>query len=379
MWETAPKFQALIIFAEHRYYGSSRVFGDDDMSYPQYLSSEQALADYAVLITGLKKNLQTEHSAVIAFGGSYGGMLSTWFRYKYPHIVDGAIAASAPIWDFLGEHPAPNGQGFFEVVTNDASSLCQKNVRATWDVIFQMMNTNDFNTLTEAFSLCSPLETTDDVWKLLYWLEDAWSTMAEGNYPYPSSYLLMGDGELPAWPVSVACTHMEDVSQEIVHTDSNLELLNAMKNAVAIFYNNSGSVECFDIFTNVNNETSLDDYLWNNQYCSEIFMICCGTNGVTDMFWEEPFNVEEGIKSCQESLGVTPREYWFTVNFGGRNIKSASNIVFSNGNMDPWSAYGVKENLTDSLVAVIIEDGAHHLDLMFSNPNDPQSVIEART
>ena len=35
-------------------------------------------------------------------------------------------------------------------------------------------------------------------------------------------------------------------------------------------------------------------------------------------------------------------------------------------------------NLSDSLVAVIIPEGAHHIDLMFSNELDPPSVKQAR-
>ena len=32
-----------------------------------------------------------------------GGMLGTWMRIKYPHILDGMVAGSAPIWSYLGE------------------------------------------------------------------------------------------------------------------------------------------------------------------------------------------------------------------------------------------------------------------------------------
>jgi lysosomal Pro-X carboxypeptidase len=55
-----------------------------------------------------------------------------------------------------------------------------------------------------------------------------------------------------------------------------------------------------------------------------------------------------------------------------------TNVVFSNGLYDPWSSAGVKANLSDAMPAVIIDVGAHHIDTFFSNPEDPQSVTDAR-
>ena len=58
-------------------------------------------------------------------------------------------------------------------------------------------------------------------------------SQAMGNFPYPSTYILNGGGEMPAFPVRVACESMkaEDMSTR--------ELLPAFADSLGIFYNYS--------------------------------------------------------------------------------------------------------------------------------------------
>lgn len=91
LWDLAAKERALVVFAEHRYFGESIPDVNGMSQCMSYLSSEEALADYASLSNRMRREWGAEESAVIAFGGSYGGMLAAWMRILYPSAVDGGI------------------------------------------------------------------------------------------------------------------------------------------------------------------------------------------------------------------------------------------------------------------------------------------------
>jgi len=101
-------------------------------------------------------------------------MLSSWFRMKYPHIIDGAISASAPIWSFEGEQPPIDKNAFYKIITADASD-CENNVRETWNLVDEYGETKEGREiLTKSFSLCSSIENEEDITNLKYWLMTAW-------------------------------------------------------------------------------------------------------------------------------------------------------------------------------------------------------------
>ncbi|EFJ51337.1 hypothetical protein VOLCADRAFT_41600, partial [Volvox carteri f. nagariensis] len=376
IWEHAEEFGALVLFAEHRYYGKTQPLGPDSWSSdPTYLSVEQALADYSVLIWNITRTTGGEDSPVIAFGGSYGGMLAAWLRLKYPHLVTGAVAASAPVGAFPGV-PGWQPSKFWEVVTYDATASagavpeCSSNVRAAFGHVMALGRTATGRAaLGRLLRLCKPIEDEDAAVGVAYWLQGAFDAFAMGNYPYPSSYISDDPAHpLPAWPMRAACTRLAGRGLRA----SDL----ALRDAAGVLYNVTGRVQCYTVET-----SGPAAGPWDYQWCTELMaqLPYYPTNGISDMFWDQgPFDLEAINQHCEAMWGVRPRPFWSAITYGGLDYRYASNIVFSNGLYDPWSAYGVLTDISDSVVAVIIPEGAHHLDLMYSHPSDPPSVRAAR-
>jgi len=300
---------------------------------------------------------------------------------KYPGSVDGAIAASAPILAFHGQaNGFGDGEKFWQVVTRDASPAagsaekCVPNVRQAWKDLFAKGRTDTGRLeLARIFRLCGerPLQEEADVMRLALMHLNAWDTMAIGNFPYASNYLVFQQTQdptilLPAFPVRAACLHMSD------DFEKPEDRLAALRDAGAVFYNAS-NVQCFDLPTDPN-----FDGIWDYQWCTEMAPqeTYFARDGQNDMFWPFVQNMTTIREHCKSSFGVEPRETWIATEFAG--TAGASNIVFSNGLLDPWSSGGVMEDVSESAVAVVIGKGAHHLDLFFSNPEDPDDVKEAR-
>ena len=75
------------------------------------------------------------------------------------------------------------------------------------------------------------------------------------------------------------------------------------------------------------------------------------------------------------------------------SLKAATNIIFSNGLLDPWHTSGVLQSISSSLIAVVIPgmfshhlvilnlihaESAHHFDLRGPRAGDPIYVTQAR-
>ena len=509
MWTLGKKLGAHLVFAEHRYFGGSIPQLKGVPNCLAYCTSAQALADYALLVHHLKQNiLHAPNSAVVAFGGSYGGMLAAWARMKYPSSFQGAIAGSAPIWGFPSDHVQLDGSMI--PVTRAASTAggatdtCKNNILAAWPIMRQLGKTQEGRAmLVDAFDLCptstgsSPLPTPGSVEELIQYGHQPWFELAEGDYPFPSEYITFAvastPSPLPAWPVRVACTHVGvdvgielqgnvsdvhfdvvvDGGDQIIHVDWNAttmttkgqgnqaqqqqqqqqmsstlanspsvqKLMRGLSNSIAVWYNVSGSKQCYQLDSNVDassdassdasdatktisKTTNTTSFVVdraghaNNNVCTADTIpggnaagwgvICCNENlnlvntlvsGVgNDMFWPPsvyPRNwnrtqqIIDASAPCYESYaqqglyGVPrtsdPFSTWENVYYGGLDGPSqASNIVFSNGLLDPWTAAGVTTNISSSVVSVLLKLGGHHLDLFFPTNEDPPCAIEAR-
>ena len=81
-------------------------------------------------------------------------------------------------------------------------------------------------------------------------------------------------------------------------------------------------------------------------------------DGVKDMFEASAWNYTQFARDCHKKWNTMPRPDMADLMYGERRLQGASNIVFTNGLLDPWSsgelpANGSRPALLRSLVAFV--------------------------
>eukprot|EP00978_Attheya_sp_CCMP212_P030285 scaffold110730_cov59-Attheya_sp.AAC.8 len=414
IFESSVEFGALVVFAEHRYYGESNVVGAlDNQNDLSFLTVEQAMADFNTLTVHIRtKWSMSPDTAFIVFGGSYGGNLAMWLRLKNPNLWAGAIASSAtPLKHVLRE---TNGFALIETQAyGNVSLACPKLVRSGWTELYEQSSTPKGRIhVAQALGLCDPLPDVDVAEDVHGWVSGALETMVQYGYPYPTQFY----NPVPAYPFQVACYRMLQASTG----------LGALRAAINVYYNYTGQAgPCFDFDSSVVTEARMhwnrkgdlhrihlqdlrkrnrqelngidykearlltttpkqsdedEENAWEYQTCTEVYQPM-PTDGTTD--FEIPYapNQTAYFEHCWNKYDVQPRPNWEEMHFMGSNIGAGSNIFLTSGQLDPWRAAGIQETpkgSPDSIVVRIIENGAHHLDLRGGNPLDPPSVASIR-
>jgi len=212
----ADRWGALVVFGEHRYFGKSFPYPKSEAlksPFNKFLTVDNTLLDYASLLKMIRAQYGAENKAVIAVGGSYGGMLAAWMRMKFPHAVQGALAASAPIFYFKDAEGAPETK-FYEIATKDFGDVlpeeqCSNGIQEGFHDMFTVIKNNtalwdEFSTLMK---LCEGIDQAGDIDSLYNHISAGFMYEAMTDYPTEANFLR----PMPAWPVNVSCEFFKNV------------------------------------------------------------------------------------------------------------------------------------------------------------------------
>ncbi|KAL6061256.1 Thymus-specific serine protease [Balamuthia mandrillaris] len=360
---------ALLVALEHRFYGQSQPLPSTETANLVYLSSQQALADAAEFILWLKQQYNAVDSPVITFGCSYPGNLAAWFRLKYPHITLASVASSAPVLATLD---------FFQYLDVVEQSLnyftgiqCEENIQTATQTIQKMLQSaSGQSQLQKLFNTCTVPRVQEDISTFMSNLMGNWMGTVqyndEGGNPVDITYLcnILNSGSSKNDPVVAYA----NISNMFLKAEGQSCMDISYKTQVAMLSNTTPAAE--------------DNMRpWVYQTCTEF-----GYFQTTDSD-AQPFGnlvpLSYSIELCEDAFGIsnfTPDINGTNAYYGGRHLDAngPTNILFVNGNIDPWHSLGVTKNLSPSLRSILIDGTAHCANVLPSSPNDPPSLVLAR-
>ncbi|XP_022106757.1 thymus-specific serine protease-like [Acanthaster planci] len=360
--QMAKTHGALILGLEHRFYGYS--FAQEGLLLPQlqYLSSQQQLADLSVFRGFAEKFLgMSGNNTWIVFGGGYAGALSAWYRLKYPHLVYGSVASSAPV------RAQANFEEYNEVVANSfadpivfGSAKCVASIRQAFGKIEQMRQAGKFDQLQNDFNTCQNLTKPNDFKTFANYLQSRFMGTAQYNRVEGNS------------------SSIGDMCKIMMVPDPYQALVKMFKPST-----------CWDV--------SFDDFLekltnvyyhpyqvlrqWFYQTCTQFGYYQTCDNNTNCMFLPQ-VDVDYYLTWCAEAYNISAINVLEQVNFtntyyGGDNPRG-TRVLFVDGTIDPWYALSVLKDLPEDLKFIFINGTSHCEDMAPSNPNDTPALKAGR-
>lgn len=398
MIEAAKMHGALILALEHRYYGESIPTNNFSTSNLKWLSSQQALADLAVFVGYIndKYNL-TKDNKWITWGGSYPGMMASFARLKYPHLIHGAVASSAPVMAIS------NMEGYNDVTAESmaASSVggsvqCAEAIKEAFEILGKLLlsGPKGWIELETKFNICN-------------------SNSYDSNHPLedPLNQLTFSNDLGLIFPVQgndPGCTSIGcNISSICLNFMTNstygnpLDRLATFNNYLSKMYNEECTpVDYKNAVVTPMTDISLErgtSRVWEWQTCTEygFYQTCDPTSKC--LFTSNPHQntLTSNINVCRLAFG--DRFSNFNVNqsvkfsnlWSGGRTPGVSRVMYVNGEIDPWHAqsiipkngvYGTLVNVGESgqdLSALMVKGASHHY---WTHANGVQSkeIVEAK-
>ncbi|XP_058490737.1 thymus-specific serine protease [Solea solea] len=378
--DMAKEHRALLLAVEHRFYGDS--INPDGLKTENLadLSSQQALADLAVFHHHISQNFSLSHrNTWISFGGSYAGALSAWFRGKFPHLVFGAVASSAPVKATLDFSAYNNIVG--TSLMNEAlggSEKCLAVVRHAFAAVEEALMDGSASKVAVDFGCCQIPKVPDDQMELMQNLAD----IVMGTVQYNEEGVLMSIKDL--------CTLMTNKSE--AH-EGEMDAYGRLVQLAQIYRSIYTSEEsCLDVSHQRAVKDLMDTSLhssrraarqWTYQTCTEFgFYQTCEDNTCP---FSGMLTLQTSTQLCTLLFGISqhslPAHISFTNTYYGGDTPHTHRVLYVNGGGDPWRALSVVHGRSEGEEedqSIFIEDTAHCADMMSPRVTDRGSLKRAR-
>jgi len=406
MGQWGKQYNAMLYSVEHRFYGDSQPFDDLSTEHLYYLTSQQALADAAVFINQINTDRNLTNPVWVVFGGSYPGNLAAWFRLKYPQLMVGSIASSAPV------QAKTDFYEYLLVVENSTRAFgtdgCADNIQAFSTWLQNATTTKDGRaSAAKGFQFCGDwgadwvlekdLEmllsvTIDSMAGNVQYDDDAHTKLANACAQFSSS------GSSSATDSGSDYFNAAEVSSSYTTTIGKIlqvhkEMTPDSSSSSASGSGDAGSqcadysyADYVDYMKNLGpaddpDEAAMRGWVW--QTCNEFGFFQSTDRGYNIFESAQPVNFY--VDFCADVYGPQFTRDTIDANvratnayYGGAYAYNGTNVVFANGSEDLWHALSVYNPINVNVTSVLIDGTSHCYDMYADMDSDTDALTAGR-